>query len=188
MKSDIKNKVLTIALLPIAALFLIMFLVYTPIDYCLYRFMRYYRDTHEKYSWMCTASFYIKLYNCIQREQLPIQYYRDATVAFTGYGYFVYEDVLIIADADASFNDEQGYWEVEAEETWISLDKYVAKELENCNTYLQKEICVKAIVLVDSDLIEEHTSLQGGLYELLPVKNERYGKALSAKIAYDNKQ
>jgi len=55
--TKVKEIILTVMFLPIVVLFLLCLLMITPFDYLKYKKSRYYKDTKEKYSWLCTSSF-----------------------------------------------------------------------------------------------------------------------------------
>ncbi len=182
MNSKLKNTVLTVLLFLVAILFFIIMLLYTPIDYWRYRRTRYYQDTGEKYSWLCAMSFYIKLYDCIKKEQLPIKHYRVTDAIGAGYGYFVYQNRLVTGDYQPLFNSEKKRWEVEIEDEWVDLKDEIAADIERCNAFLQSDVCEKAIVLIDADVYEEHTNVHGENFELLPVTDDNYAEALKTLV------
>ena len=115
-KSKIWRTLSVIILTPIVCIILLLLLLWTPIDYIKYKFSRYYKDTKEKYSWMCAVSCYVRLYDLIKKENLPIEYHRCNDSHVTGYGYFVYKDVLILNDYELSYDPEKQIWLVEIED------------------------------------------------------------------------
>lgn len=173
-KTEIKkpwNILLTILLIPVMCIFLIVLLIGTPFDYIKYRSSRYYKDTKEKYSWLCTTSYYISLYNLIKKENLPIAYYRCTDVPLTGYGYFVYQDMLLLNDYEPCYDEEKQTWLVEVEDEYVDLESEVEAVRARCNQRLGREVCKKAVVLIDKELLEAHPNAQYETIRLLPVSD-----------------
>ncbi|MBE6718252.1 MAG: hypothetical protein E7574_03220 [Ruminococcaceae bacterium] len=172
MKKNITKIITTILLIPIAVVFLLFLLVLTPIDYYKYKKSRYYKDTKEKYSWLCTVSYYIKLYDLIKKENLPIDYYRCNNDNFTGYGFFVYKDTLILNEFDPCFDAEKNIWLAEIEDEYVDIKGEVEAAINECNDLLKNDICKKAVVLIDKDLFDEHPDVKYENIDFLPVKND----------------
>ncbi len=166
-----------VLLLPFVLLFLICSLVVTPFDYLTYKKSRYYKDTHEKYSWLCTSSYYIKLYDLIKNEHLPIDYYRADHAPITGYGYFVYKDILILNDYEPCYDVEKKIWTVEVEDEYIDIKDDVEAAIERCNEFLKAEVCQSAVVLIDADVYNEHPDVK---YEKLYFATVNGGDVLQA--------
>ena len=82
-ETNTKDIIIMIVLFPVIVLFLLVVLIYTPFDYLKYKRSRYYKDTKEKYSWFCASSAYIKFYDLIKNENLPIEFYRCDDASFT---------------------------------------------------------------------------------------------------------
>lgn len=173
-KTEIKkpwNILLTILLIPVICIFLIVLLLGIPFDYIKYRSSRYYKDTKEKYSWLCATSYYVGLYNLIKKENLPIDYYRSTEVPITGYGYFVYRDMLLVNDYEPCYDAEKQTWLVESEDEYVELEQEVEAVRKRCNQQLGSEVCKKTIVLIDKELLEAHPDALYENIELLPVND-----------------
>ena len=125
----VKEIILTVIFLPIVILFLLGLLIITPFDYLKYKKSRYYKDTKEKYSWLCTSSYYIKFYDLIKKADLPIDYYRCDYVPITGYGFFVYKDMLILNDYEPCFDEEKNIYDYKmfVQELELAFESFLPK-------------------------------------------------------------
>ncbi len=173
-----KEALVAILLGPIILLFLLWLIITTPIDYIQYKRSRYYKDTKEKYSWLCMSSYYIKFYDLIQKENLPIDYYRCDDVSITGYGFFVYKDILILNDYEPCYDEEKNIWLVEIEDEYVDIKEDVEDVIGRCNELLKKDVCKKAVVLIDKDLFEEHLDVKYENIDFLPVENDHDVEAI----------
>ncbi len=172
----------TILLFPVVLLFLLGLLIATPFDYIKYKRTQYYKDTHEKYSWLCTSSYYITLYDLIKKENLPIAYYRCYDALVTGYGYFIYKDTLILNDYEPCFDGERKVWTVEIEDEYVDIKEEVEAAIENCNAFLKAEVCKKAVVLIDRDVLSEHPDTRYDFFAFVPVCDDDIATALKSMI------
>ena len=66
----------TILAVPLIILWFLWVIIITPYDYVRYKCSRYYKDTKEKYSWLYTFSYYLRLYDAVKKADLPIDFYR----------------------------------------------------------------------------------------------------------------
>ena len=174
MKHNSTNKkeiIFVIILFPVVLLFLLGLVIITPFDYFKYKKSRYYKDTKEKYSWLCTSSYYIKFYDMIKNENLPIDFYRCNYVPITGYGFFVYKDILILNDYEPCYDQEKNVWLVEIDDEYIDLKVDVENAIDRCNELLKADVCKKAVVLIDSDLYDQHPDVKYENIEFLPANN-----------------
>ncbi len=181
--ANIKETVFTILLFPIVLLFLLCLFIITPFDYFKYKRTRYCKDTHEKYSWLCTSSNYIRFYDLIKNENLPIDYYRCDYVPVTGYGYFIYKDILILNDYEPCFDTEQNIWTVEVEDEYTDIKDDVETTIKRCNDFLKDKVCKKAVVLIDSDIYNEHPDIKYELFDFVTVVDDNIGAALKTIIS-----
>lgn len=177
-----KDIIFTILLFPFVLLFLLLLLIITPFDYWKYKRTRYCKDTHEKYSWLCTSSYYIKLYDLIKKENLPIDYYRCERVPLTGYGYFIYHDILLLTDYEPCFDAQKNGWVVEVEDEYVDLNDEAARAIDECNGFFGKEICKSAVVLIDSEIYGEHSHIQYERFSLAPYHQDDMAAALKTLI------
>ena len=172
-ETNTKDIIIMIVLFPVILLFLLWVLLYTPFDYLKYKKSRYYNDTKEKYSWFCAFSAYIKFYDLIKKENLPIDFYRCSDTPVTGYGFFVYKDTLILNDyEEPCYDEEKNIWLVEIEDEYIDMKDDVVEAIERCNKLLKKDVCKKAVVLMDKDLYEEHPNVEYKNIDFLPVSSD----------------
>ena len=172
-KTNAKDIIITIVVFPFIVLFLLWVLIITPFDYLKYKKSLYYKDTKEKYSRMCALSKYIKFYDLIKKENFPIDFYRCDDTPITGYGFFVYNDTLIINDYEEPFYDEEkNIWLVEIEDEYIDMKDDVVDAIERCNELLKNDVCKKAVVLIDKDLYEEHPNVKYESIDFLPLGND----------------
>lgn len=178
-ETNTKDIIIMIVLFPVILLFLLWVLLYTPFDYLKYKRSRYYKDTKEKYSWFCASSAYIKFYELIKKENLPIDFYRCSDTPITGYGFFVYKDTLILNDyEEPCYDEEKNIWLVEIEDEYIDMKDDVVEAIERCNKLLKKDVCKKAVVLMDKDLYEEYPNVEYVNIEFLPVSSDLDVKAI----------
>ena len=146
-----------VGLLLLSPFILILLAVLTIINYIKYKKTHYYMDTKERYSWLCADSAHISFYNDIKKSELPIEYYRDKNIKITGYGYFVYRDILIIRDFDnvIYFDSEQNEWFIYEEHGENLLKEKVEEEIKKANEFFGENRCNKAIVFLDAEVFDE---------------------------------
>ncbi len=177
--SKLVEVLLTILFFPIILLVLLFFLLYTPVDYIRYRRSLYYRDTKEKYCWLGGTRSSLKLYDTIRKEDLPIRFIRDDSFPANCYGYFVFENNLILCEYTPVFNAAEKRWEFEEEDVYIEFDAAaVQSEIDRCNELLNENVCTFAYVLLDNDDIPPEAPLVFETYRLIPVQNNNYAAAL----------
>lgn len=126
-------------------------------DYFKYKKSRYYHDTHEKYSWMCASSDYILFYNAVKISGVPVEYYRDNSIKETGYGYFVYGNTLLICNYDSDcvyFDKDKEEWFAYDARDSVLLETEIDKEIESVNEFLGENRCSKAIIFIESSMLE----------------------------------
>ncbi len=178
-----KDALIAILLLPVILLFLLWLLIITPIDYIQYKRSRYYKDTKEKYSWLCMSSYYIKFYDLIKKENLPIDYYPCNNALITGNGFFVYKDILLLNDYEPlCYDAEKGVWTIEIEDEYVDIKAEVEAAIVRCNELLKRDVCKKAVVLIDKDLFEEHPDVKYENIDFLPVENDLDVEAIKTLI------
>ena len=129
-------------LLVLASPFILLYLIFATItDYFKYKKTQYYKDTHEKYSWLCARSYHVVFYNAIKSTGLPIDYYRDKETKMTGYGYFIHKDKLIVCDYDSDilyFDKNENEWLVYDENDYMLLESTIDSEIEKVNDFFVK--------------------------------------------------
>lgn len=172
--------IFTILFFPVVLLFIVGLLIITPFDYFKYKQSHYYKDTKEKYSWLCASSYYIKFYDLIKKENLPIEYYRSDYAPITGYGYFVYKDILLLNDYEPCYDEEKNIWLVEIEDEYVDIKTDVEDAIDRCNELLKNDTCKKAVVIIDEDLFNEHPDVKYENIDFLPVSNDLDIEAIKA--------
>lgn len=177
-----KETLFVILLFPVFLLFLLWLLIITPFDFIKYKNSRYYKDTKEKYSWLCPTSYYVKFYDLIKKENLPVDYYRDDYVPITGYGFFVYKDTLLLNDYEPCYDEENSIWLVEIEDEYVDIKEAVEKAIDSCNRLLGSNVCKKAVILIDKDLFDEHPNVKYENIEFLPVRNDLDAEAIKTLV------
>ena len=158
-------------------------LISTPIDYLKYKKTIYYKETKERYSWLCASSYYVNFYDMIRKENLPIEFYRCKDVSLTGYGYFVYKNTLILNDYDPWYDKERNAWLIEIEDEYVDIKDDVDEAITKCNEFLKDDICKKAVVLIDKELFDEHSNVEYENFEFLPVHDGSNAEALKSYIS-----
>lgn len=178
---------LTAIALPFVFILLFLLVLYTPVDYLRYRSTRFYKHFKEKYTWLCGGSTFIKVYDLIQKNNLPIEYFRNEIVPSAGYGYFVYKDSLLLLDYNVCYDDEQGKWVVNfGDDEPAPLESVAAGEIDAFNTNFGKNI-KKAVVLIDEELYNEIVDYTFSDVCFLKVENEKYLSALKGFLNTENK-
>ncbi|MDD2362560.1 MAG: hypothetical protein PHH84_06345 [Oscillospiraceae bacterium] len=146
---------LSIIFIPFFLLICICFLLYTPIDFIRYRKTRYYKDTKEKYTWLSTVSYYVRLYDIIKNADMPIEYFRCTEVSLNGYGYFIYKNILIFNNYELCYDSEINAWTVEIEDEYIRVEEAVKQDIQNFNEFMKVDVADRAVILVDNEEIFE---------------------------------
>lgn len=162
-----------VTLLVIASPFILVWLpIKTIRDYLKYKKSKYYQDTGEKYSWLCADTPHISFYNDIKSNKMPIKYYRDKNIRITGYGYFIYNDLLLLCDYDSDslfFDKEKDEWLVYKEHDYLLLENEIDEEIKKVNEFLGEAICKKAVVFVDKDIFDKTSKKYYDKISLLPI-------------------
>ncbi len=182
-KINFKEPIFAVLLFPVVLLFMLYLLIITPFDYFKYKKTHYYKDTKEKYSWLCMSSYYIRFYDLIKNENLPIDYYRFDDALITGYGFFIYKDMLILNDYDVlCYDEEKNIWLVEIDDEYVDMKEDVENVIDRCNKFLKNNICKRAVVLIDKDLFEEHPNVKYENIDFLPGSDSLDTEALKTLI------
>ena len=172
----------------ILILLAVFIVVLTIINYIKYKKTSYYKDTKERYSWLCADSAHISFYDDIKKSELPIEYYRDKNIKTAGYGYFVYRDILIIRDFDnvIYFDSGQNEWFIYEEHGENLLKENVEEEIKKANEFFAENRCNKAIVFVEDEVLDEAPEKYYENIELLRVTGTDEISALNNFIQNQN--
>jgi len=133
-----------------------------PFDYIKYKRSHYYKTIHKKYTLFAAMGSYFELYNEIIKNDLPIKYFSNPNETSLEYGWFVYDNTLIISNVFSfKYNFENCQWnycvedeEAEGERFIMPLDEYIETEIQEANQLAGEVICDKAVVLIDASCIE----------------------------------
>ncbi|MBQ7132346.1 MAG: hypothetical protein IJO29_07205 [Oscillospiraceae bacterium] len=175
----------------IAVFFLIIIFVgmilSTPIDFIRYRMSAYYKNTKEKYSWHVTSfSPYYRIYNIIHKHNLPVEYVRNAENPVDRYGYFIYNNSLILPDCCWEYTDEKGWWFFEDDEDGneieIHAQSYVDECIEEYNNFSGMNTCNFAYILTNNSDIPENAVTQFKNHRIITYKDDDILSALKAII------
>lgn len=182
--NKIKETLVCIVVFPIVIIYVLYLFLITPIDYFRYKRSMYYKDTKEKYSWLCTVSHCIKLYDLIKKHNLPIDYYRDYDAPLAGDGYFIYKDILILSvyETELCFDETKNIWTIEIEDEYVDIKEEVEADIKRCNDFLKDNICTRALVFIYDEVYKEHPDVKYEKIDFLPVKNNSYIDALKTII------
>ncbi len=153
---------------------LIILLIKTVSDFIKYKKSRYYHDTHEKYTWMCASSEYVVFYNAVKAAELPVEYYRNNQIKEAGYGYFVYKDTLLVCDYDSDsvyFDKDREEWFAYDAKDCVLLESEIKKEIGAVNDFLGENRCSKAVVFLESKMLDGVHEKSYEQIEFLPVSD-----------------
>lgn len=137
---------------PLVLLFALGLGLYIPVDYVRYRRCAFYKDTGHKYELFSGNTQWIRLYNAMRAEDLPLDFHFHSTREVT-YGYFRYKNILLVQDYPAEYDPNSGEWFVcydkDDKEPCTPLAEALKSELEGFNDILGEKRCDRAVLLVD---------------------------------------
>ena len=161
IKGAIKKVFSFILAILIAIILGVCLIFLLPFDYIKYKRSLYYKITKNKYTFFAASNDHFKIYNEISKNNLPIRFIHHPKEKSLVYGWFVFEQTLIIVNAfNFEYNAESGKWnfstEVDEKETRVllSVDEYIETEIEDVNQALGDKICNKAVILICADDLE----------------------------------
>lgn len=160
MRENIKKFFSLLFAFVVAIILFICAVFLLPFDYIKYKRSVYYRRTKEKYRLFAASGNKFELYNEIIENNLPIDFVANPGVKLIEYGWLVFEKTLIISDVFSfEFDSEKGEWVYSCEDEdensiVMSFDEFIHIEIEEINLAAGRDICNEAIVLIDSDYIE----------------------------------
>ena len=165
IKSAIKKFFSFILAILIAIIFGVCLIFILPFDYIKYKRSLYYKITKKKYTFFAASNQNFKIYNEINKYNLPIRFLHHPKEKSIVYGWFVFEKTLIIVNAfNFEYNSESEKWifsgEYDEEENHVilSIDEYIKTEIEEVNQALGDKICDKAVILICADDLENAES------------------------------
>ena len=161
IKSAIKKFFSFILAILIAIIFGVCLIFILPFDYIKYKRSLYYKITKKKYTFFAASNQNFKIYNEINKHNLPIRFLHHPKEKSIVYGWFVFEKTLIIVNAfNFEYDSESEKWifsgEYDEEENRVllSIDEYIKTEIEEVNQALGDKVCDKAVILICDDDLE----------------------------------
>ena len=100
---------LLIIFLPFILLVLVVCILYTPIDYIIFKRSAYQKDFPRKYKWLCGRHVDNRIYTIIKENDLPISYLRFYD-DYESAGDFLYKDIALNFSQPFFFDDEKEEW------------------------------------------------------------------------------
>ena len=161
IKSAIKKFFSFILAILIAIIFGVCLVFLLPFDYIKYKRSIYYENTKKKYTFFDASNDNFKIYNEINKSNLPINFIHHPKEKSLVYGWFVFEKTLIIVNAfNFECDAESEKWvfsgEVDEKEksVFLSIDEYIETEIEEVNQTLGDKVCDNAVILICADNLE----------------------------------
>ena len=161
IKSAIKKFFSFIAAIFIAITFGVCLIFLLPFDYIKYKGSLFYKNTKKKYTFFEASNENFKIYNKINKNNLPISFILHPKEKSIVCGWFVFEKTLIIVNAfNFKYDSELEKWvfstEFDGEENRVllSIDEYIATEIEEVNQAFNDKVCDKAVILICADDLE----------------------------------
>ena len=131
IKNAIKKFFSFILAILIAIIFGVCLVFLLPFDYIKYKRSLYYKNTKKKYTFFDASNENFKIYNEINKNNLPINFIHHPKEKSIFYGQFVFEKTLIIVDAfDWTYDSKAEKWLIsiehdEEERSLLSIDEYI---------------------------------------------------------------
>ena len=161
IKSAIKKFFSFILAILIAIIFGVCLIFILPFDYIKYKRSLYYKITKKKYTFFAASNQNFKIYNEINKHNLPISFLHHPKEKSIVYGWFVFEKTLIIVNAfNFEYDSESEKWifsggyDEEENRVLLSIDEYIETEIEEVNQALNDKVCDKAVILICGDDLE----------------------------------
>ncbi len=143
-----------------AILFVLCLGLRLPFDYIKYKRSPYWKNLHKKYRMFAASGDNFELYNQIALNNLPIKYIANPQNDTIDCGWFVFQKTLIVTNYfDFVYNFELGKWCYHSEDddeqsAIMTIDEYIEAEVEDVNKIAGNTICNDAVILIDTDNIE----------------------------------
>ncbi len=167
---SVRDVILLVLLLPLLLLVFACYLLTFPITFFRYRRSPYYKDTGEKCKlWGLTD--YVRLYNVIKKNGLPMTYLRAKEVPLTGYGYWILGNAAVTFGYEPEYDEQTEAWlsKQEDEEGEPSAPRPLWEAyLEECNSLPGGEGCGFVYLLVDKADVPESAVLSFDTYRIVP--------------------
>ena len=167
---SVRDVILLVLLLPLLLFVFACYLLIFPITFFRYRRSPYYKDTGEKCKlWGLTD--YVRLYNVIKKNGLPMTYLRAKEVSLTGYGYWILGNAAVTFGYEPEYDEKTEAWlsKQEDEEGEASTPRPLWEAyLEECNSLPGGEGCRFVYLLVDGEEVPEGAVLSFATYQIVP--------------------
>lgn len=155
-----RDALLCVLATPLVLLFALGLVLYIPVDYVRYRRSAFFRDTRQKYELFSGNTQWIRLYNVMRAENLPLDFHFHSTREVT-YGYFRYKNILLVQDYPAEYDPNSREWFIcydkDDREACTPLAEALEISVEDFNEIAGEKRCDKAVLLVDRrDLADEY--------------------------------
>lgn len=166
MKKVLGNILLAI-LVPIGTiLYGLCCIIILPFDYIKYKRSLYYKNERKKYQMFAAQGIYLKIYNEVAKNDLPLRFIPHPTVDSVECGWFVLGSTLVLP-GDFSFDyiaidPESQVWacccdsEEDDKQILLSLDELIDNELQEYNHLVGQPVCTDAVVFIEKDNIEDY--------------------------------
>ena len=153
-----RDALLCVLVTPLVLLFALGLVLYIPVDYVRYRRSAFFRDTRQKYEFLSGGTLWVRLYNAMRAEELPLDFYLHSTKEVT-YGYFRYKNTLLVLDYPAEYDPNSKEWFVcydqDDKEACTPLAEALETEVEGFNEIVGEKRCDRAVLLVDRSQIRD---------------------------------
>lgn len=147
-----------IVLTPLCILFGIGLVLYIPVDYVRYRRSAFFRDTRRRYELYSGNTQWIRLYNAMRAENLPLEYHLRTTEDIH-YGYFRYRNILLVQDYTVEYDPKKqewfAYYDEEDQQACTTVGETLECSVESYNEIVGQNICDRAVLLIDRAHIPE---------------------------------
>ena len=167
---SVRDVILLILILPLLLLVLVCYLFTFPITFFRYRHSLYYKDTGEKCKlWGLTD--YVRLYDVIKKNGLPMTHLRAKEVSLTGYGYWILGNAAVTFGYEPEYDEKTESWVTtqEDEEGEASTPRPLWEAyLEECNSLPGGERCDFVYLLVDGEEVPEGAVTAFETYRIVP--------------------
>jgi len=125
-----------------------------------------------------------------------IEFYRDKENQASCFGYFVYNNALILPDYGFGYDEDEEKWFCDDYDedahpdandcTEIDICKdIIDEEMKRCNELCGENTCDYVYALVDYNDIPENAPTEFEHFSFIQVKNEDYKSALKAIVNYE---
>lgn len=183
----VRDYALLILVLPLILLFLLYILLQIPVDYVRYRRSIYRKETGEKAGWWAYNE-YIRLYDTVKANGLPLKYLRNTAIDTNGYGFWIAGNAAIIPDCGLAYDGDKAKWTADEEDDEGNpVDCEIADcHLEACHALPGGEHCNFVYLLVEKGDVPEGAVLSFDTYRIVPYDPKKPLPALQEILKAEN--